>query len=519
MLIYALRRLIYLVPVAFGVSLLVFALVHLAPGDPISAIVPPDAPKEVVDKLKEYYGFDKPLPVQYFRWLMVTLSGDFGTSIGTGRAVIDEVGSAFGNTIILAISATLLAFSLAIFLGTAAAYAKSRAVDRLVTLISLVGVSVPHFWLAIVLVIVFSVELGMLPPASWVFPVLTGFSADGTLRTRTTITPSKPVQRASKDVAMSSDSSFDPEFFQKLLESAFAVQESGVNARSLVCIVEIQRSIKAGHLDVDGTMRLIAEFAQQVAGASGVAVGRLKGDQLVYGAGSGSAASSVGRCVMATFIASAPNRTRAEILRVENAESDPRIEAAICRQFGATSLLILPIYHADAVAGVMQVLFGEAPDDVAALMSRLDRVVAANFPRNRFVTLFFGVLDPATGELTYCNAGHNPPFLVRADDSIERLTSCGTILGIFPDMSYEVKHSRLGPGDVLTLFSDGVTEENNPSGDEFGDDRLASLLVQFSKAHHGAEVFVEGIRQAVLVWAAGAAAADDVTVVVARRVP
>ncbi len=72
MLLYALRRLIYLVPVAFGVSLLVFALVHLAPGDPISAIVPPDAPKEVVDKLKEYYGFDKPLPVQYLRWLGVT---------------------------------------------------------------------------------------------------------------------------------------------------------------------------------------------------------------------------------------------------------------------------------------------------------------------------------------------------------------------------------------------------------------------------------------------------------------
>ena len=87
MLLYALRRLLYLVPVAFGVSLLVFALVHLAPGDPISAIVPPDAPKEVVDKLKEYYGFDKPLPVQYLRWLGVTLTGDFGTSIGTGRPV------------------------------------------------------------------------------------------------------------------------------------------------------------------------------------------------------------------------------------------------------------------------------------------------------------------------------------------------------------------------------------------------------------------------------------------------
>src|SRR5262245_53374325 len=164
MLLYALRRLIYLVPVALGVSLLVFALVHLAPGDPISAIVPPDAPKEVVDKLKEYYGFDQPLPVQYFRWLGVTLTGDLGNSIGTGRPVASEVGRAFGNTIILAIAATTLAFTLAVVLGTAAAYAKSRIVDRLVTLISLVGVSVPHFWLTIVLVIIFSVALGVLPP-------------------------------------------------------------------------------------------------------------------------------------------------------------------------------------------------------------------------------------------------------------------------------------------------------------------------------------------------------------------
>jgi len=164
MFLYALRRLIYLVPVAFGVSLLVFALVHLAPGDPISAIVPPDSPKEMVDKLKEYYGFDKPLPVQYLRWLGVTLTGDLGTSIGTGRPVATEVTTAFGNTIILAIAASLLAFSLAIVLGTAAAYAKSRLVDRLVTSISLVGVSVPHFWLAIVLVIIFAVELGVLPP-------------------------------------------------------------------------------------------------------------------------------------------------------------------------------------------------------------------------------------------------------------------------------------------------------------------------------------------------------------------
>ena len=77
MLLYALRRFVYLIPVAFGVSLLVFALVHLAPGDPISAIVPPDAPKEVVDKLKEYYGFDQPLPVLIVYWTVsVGASGD-----------------------------------------------------------------------------------------------------------------------------------------------------------------------------------------------------------------------------------------------------------------------------------------------------------------------------------------------------------------------------------------------------------------------------------------------------------
>jgi sigma-B regulation protein RsbU (phosphoserine phosphatase) len=170
-----------------------------------------------------------------------------------------------------------------------------------------------------------------------------------------------------------------------------------------------------------------------------------------------------------------------------------------------------------AVKGGVQVLFGETPDDVASLMSRLDRVVASNFPRNRFVTLFFGLLDPATGELIYCNAGHNPPFLVRADQSIERLPSCGTILGIFPEMGYQVKRARLDPGDVLTLYSDGVTEESSPAGEEFGEARLATLLIQ--QGREGAASLVEGVRKAVLAWAAGAPAADDVTVVVARRNP
>jgi serine phosphatase RsbU (regulator of sigma subunit) len=170
-----------------------------------------------------------------------------------------------------------------------------------------------------------------------------------------------------------------------------------------------------------------------------------------------------------------------------------------------------------ALKGGMQVLLGEPPSDVASVMTRLDRVVAANFPRNRFVSLFFGLLEPTSGDLIYCNAGHNPPFLVRASGSIERLPSCGTILGIFPEIGYEVKTCRLERGDVLTLYSDGVTEENNPAGEEFGEDRLSQLLLE--KGRGQAKDLVEGIRRAVLAWAAGASAADDVTVVVARRVP
>jgi hypothetical protein len=159
---------------------------------------------------------------------------------------------------------------------------------------------------------------------------------------------------------LSSDPTLDREFFQKLLASAFAVQECGMKPQSLSAIVELQRSIRAGHLDVNGAMHLIAEWARSVANASGVAIGRLKGDQLVYTAGSGSAASYIGRRVMATFSTSANNEAASEILRVENTSTDGRIEAAICRQFGVKSLLILPIHRGRAVAGVLQVLFNEA---------------------------------------------------------------------------------------------------------------------------------------------------------------
>src|SRR5262249_24073314 len=112
-----------------------------------------------------------------------------------------------------------------------------------------------------------------------------------------------------------------------------------------------------------------------------------------------------------------------------------------------------------ALKGGVQVLLADPPDDIEVLMSRLDRVVAANFPSNRFVSLFFGLLAPKDGSMPWCNAGHNPPLLARASGGIERLESGGTILGIFPELEYAIRTTRFAPGDTLTLFSDGVTEE------------------------------------------------------------
>lgn len=163
MLNYVVRRVLYVVPIVFGVTVLVFLLVHLAPGDPLNAVVAPDAPAESVERLKAEYGFDKPLPIQYLYWVGNVLTGDLGTSVATGRPIAPQIGQAVVNTFILAIGATVLGFTLGALLGGIAGYFQGTWIDKLVTGLAVTGVSVPHYWLGIVLVIVFSVEFSMLP--------------------------------------------------------------------------------------------------------------------------------------------------------------------------------------------------------------------------------------------------------------------------------------------------------------------------------------------------------------------
>ncbi|MEP2921473.1 ABC transporter permease [Sulfitobacter sp.] len=163
MLTYILRRLILVMPVAFGVSVICFLLVQIAPGDPLTAIMPVDATAEQQAAMRAAYGLDKPLPVQYAIWIGNLVQGDMGRSIATGRPVASEVFGAVQNSLLLALSAAIIAFPIGIFLGFLAGYFRDTWIDRVVTAISIAGVSVPNYWLGIVLVIIFSVNLSWLP--------------------------------------------------------------------------------------------------------------------------------------------------------------------------------------------------------------------------------------------------------------------------------------------------------------------------------------------------------------------
>ena len=164
MIAFLFRRLLYTLPIMLGVALVCFALVHLAPGDPLVSILPPDASGELQAQLRTLYGFDRSYPEQFAAWVWRALQGDLGTSIASGRAVVDEVLRAVVNTLRLAVFATAIGFVFGGLFGFVAGYFQNSWVDRLASITAVLGVSVPHYWLGMVMVIVFSVLLGWLPP-------------------------------------------------------------------------------------------------------------------------------------------------------------------------------------------------------------------------------------------------------------------------------------------------------------------------------------------------------------------
>jgi peptide/nickel transport system permease protein len=171
-------RLGHTVLILFGVSIVAFGLIHLIPGNPLDILLPPEAPKAVVDQLRAEFGFDKPLHVQYLAWLGRVLTGNLGTSVFTGLGVTHELFNALGNTLLLAVPAALIGFTLGTTFGTIAAFNHGRPLDKIFSVITILGLSMPHYWLGIALVIVFAVLWNALPaagmggtggiPTSWV---------------------------------------------------------------------------------------------------------------------------------------------------------------------------------------------------------------------------------------------------------------------------------------------------------------------------------------------------------------
>jgi len=160
---FAVRRLLYALPILLGVSLVVFGLMQLAPGDVADLLIPPEAPPEVAKQTRARLGLDLPVWQRYLVWISNLLQGDLGVSVFTNQPVADELFGALANTILLALPASLLGFSLGVALGALAAFRQGGPLDRLFSAIAIAGVSLPHYWVGIVLVALFSVTLNALP--------------------------------------------------------------------------------------------------------------------------------------------------------------------------------------------------------------------------------------------------------------------------------------------------------------------------------------------------------------------
>ncbi|HLE43242.1 MAG TPA: nickel ABC transporter permease [Methylomirabilota bacterium] len=171
MLPYLLRRLATMVPVLLVVSVVVFSLIHLTPGDPVAIMLREESDPATAAALRAALGLDRPLPVQYLTWLGRAARGELGRSIRTNQPVTQAILERLPVTLTLAAAATLLALAVALPAGIVSAVRRNSLADVAGTVAALSGVSLPNFWLAILLIFVFSVTLGWLPPLGWVSPV------------------------------------------------------------------------------------------------------------------------------------------------------------------------------------------------------------------------------------------------------------------------------------------------------------------------------------------------------------
>ena len=164
---YVVRRVLAIIPVLFGISILVFGLVHLIPGDVAQILLGTQATDQQLETLRRTFGLDRPLPVQYVDWLSHVVRGDFGVSFRTNRPVLPDLIQRFGVTFQLTLTSMLIALGVAIPLGVASANNRGRASDAVSRVLALIGLSVPNFWLGTLLILFVSTVLHWLPPVGF----------------------------------------------------------------------------------------------------------------------------------------------------------------------------------------------------------------------------------------------------------------------------------------------------------------------------------------------------------------
>ncbi len=170
MLKYILKRLVMMVPLLFGITVISFGVMHLAPGEPIDIATDlnPKATKEMKERLRKYYGLDRPLHVQYFDWVQKVVVLDFGDSFSPdGKPVLTKIKESLPKTIIINVLSMAVIFFLAIPIGIMSATHQYSLIDKLTTVFVFIGFATPTFWLAILLMILFGVKLGILPISGW----------------------------------------------------------------------------------------------------------------------------------------------------------------------------------------------------------------------------------------------------------------------------------------------------------------------------------------------------------------
>jgi sigma-B regulation protein RsbU (phosphoserine phosphatase) len=168
------------------------------------------------------------------------------------------------------------------------------------------------------------------------------------------------------------------------------------------------------------------------------------------------------------------------------------------------------------MAGVRMSLLAEIRNEFAirAVMRKVNLLLHESIDRDKFVTAFYGVLDFKNHMLIYANAGHDPPFLIRADGSIEDLTEGGVALGVLPDARYEDCPVEVRPGDVLVMYTDGVSESESPSGEQFGRLRIEQTVKAMGEV--SSQEVLDGVVRAVEAWTGDRGPSDDLTLVVIR---